>query len=354
MLDTLIRRPFVFTSVAFLTIAGPSAANAQEIVKFDPALDAILSPDAKLEKLAAEGFDGGEGPVWVATGKTGYLLFSDIPGSKVYKWVPDCFNYPCPVTGKLSVYLEHAGSKDGAKPADAGGRGTNGLTTDQQHRLVMDATGDRALERVEKNGARTVLADRYEGKRLSCPNDLVIKSNGTIFFTDGGAGCLPGGEQSPAKELPYHGVYMLRKGKLTLLDKDPGGLPPNGIALSPDEKILYVTNGGPQPAMRKIFAYDIQPGDTVKNSRVIVDLTGEKGLGGPDGVKVDRQGNIYTAATGGLWIVSPQGKRLGLVRAPEMIRFANNAFGDPDGKTLYLISAKNLWRIRVNIPGVRP
>ena len=323
-------------------------------MKFDPALDAILSPGAKLEKLAAEGFEGGEGPVWVSTGKTGYLLFSDIPASKVYKWVPDCFNDACPVTGKLSVFLENAGSKDGPKPVDEGGRGTNGLTLDKQHRLVMDATGDRAVERVEKDGKRTVLADRYEGKRLSCPNDLVIKSNGTIFFTDGGAGCLKGGEQSPQKELPYHGVYMIRKGKLTLLDKDPGGLPPNGIALSPDEKVLYVTNGGPQPAMRKIFAYDIQPDDTVKNSRVILDLTGEKGLGGPDGVKVDRKGNIYTAATGGLWIVSPEGKRLGLVRAPEMIRFANNAFGDPDSKTMYLVSAKNLWRIRVNVPGVRP
>jgi len=349
MLNTLLRRALIFAPLVLV-----ATVSAQEIVKFDPALDAILSPGAKLEKLAAEGFEGGEGPVWVPTGKTGYLLFSDIPASKVYKWVPDCFNAPCPVTGKLSIFLENAGSKDGPKPVDEGGRGTNGLTLDKQHRLVMDATGDRAVERVEKDGKRTVLADRYEGKRLSCPNDLVIKSNGTIFFTDGGAGCLKGGEQSPQKELPYHGVYMIRKGKLALLDKDPGGLPPNGIALSPDEKILYVTNGGPQPAMRKIFAYDIQPDDTVKNSHVILDLTGEKGLGGPDGVKVDRKGNIYTAATGGLWIVSPEGKRLGLVRAPEMIRFANNAFGDPDSKTMYLVSAKNVWRIRVNIPGVRP
>jgi gluconolactonase len=291
--------------------------------------------------------------VWVPTGKTGYLLFSDIPGNKIYKWTPDCFTYPCPGTGKLSVYLDNAGTKDGVKPGEMG-RGTNGLTTDKQHRLVMDATGDRAVERVEKDGKRTVLADHFEGKRLTCPNDLIIKSNGTIYFTDGAAGCLQGGDNSPLRELPYHGVFMIRKGKVALLDKDPGGLPPNGIALSPDEKLLYVTNGGPQPAMRKIFAYDIQPDDTVKNSRVIVDLTGEKGLGGPDGVKVDRQGNIYTAATGGLWIVSPQGKRLGLVRAPEMIRFANNAFGDPDSKTMYLVSGKNLWRIRVNIPGVRP
>jgi len=337
-----------------LAIGQSSTAGDSGIVKFDPALDAILAPGAKLEKLPAEGFDGGEGPVWVPSGKTGFLLFSDIPGNRIYQWTPDCFRYPCPVTGKLSVYLESAGNKDGAKPGAAGGRGTNGLTLDRQHRLVIDATGDRAVERIEKDGKRTVLADRYEGKRLTCPNDIVVKSNGTIYFTDGAAGCLEGREESPLKELSFHGVYMIRKGALMLLDKDPGNIPPNGIALSPDEKILYVTNGGPAPNQRKIFAYDVQADDTVKNSRVIVDLTGEKGLGGPDGVKVDRQGNIYTAATGGLWIVSPQGKRLGLVRAPEGIRFANNAFGDSDSKTMYLVSAKNLWRIRVLIPGVRP
>ena len=346
-------KQFVWLSFAVALVGAAGQAQDAAIVKFYPGLDAILSADAKLEKLTAEGFAGGEGPVWVSTGKTGYLLFSDIPGNKIFKWIPDCFAYPCPATGKVSVYLEHAGNKDGVKPGEMG-RGSNGVTTDKQHRIVVDATGDRALERIEKNGTRKVLADRYEGKRLTCPNDVIIKGNGTIYFTDGGAGCLEGGENSPTKELPYHGVYMLKKGKLTLLDKDPGGLPPNGIALSPDEKVLYVTNGGPQPAMRKIFAYDIQSDDTVKNSRMIIDLTGEKGLGGPDGVKVDRQGNIYTAATGGLWIFSPQGKRLGLVRAPEMIRFANNAFGDPDSKTMYLVSNKNLWRIRVLIPGVRP
>jgi gluconolactonase len=350
----------VVGAASLITALGVGVAAAQTgnagIVRFDPEVDAILPADAKLEMLPAEGFEGGEGPVWISTGKTGYLLFSDIPGNRIEKWTPDCFTYPCPVTGKLSVYLEHAGNKD-ASPSGAGAgmsRGTNGLTTDKQHRLLMDATGDRAVERIEKNGTRTVLADRYEGKRLTCPNDIVVKSDGAIFFTDGAAGCLEGRENSPVKELPFHGVYVIRKGKLQLLDKDPGDIPPNGIALSPDEKTLYATNGGPAPNQRKIFAYDIQADDTVKNRRVVVDLTGEKGMGGPDGVKVDRKGNIYTAATGGLWIVSPEGKRLGLVRAPEGIRFANNAFGDADSKTMYLVSAKNLWRIRLNIPGVRP
>src|SRR5581483_1314749 len=235
----------------------------------------------------AEGFEGGEGPVWVPDGKAGYLLFSDIPGNRIYKWVPDCSSYPCPPSGKLSVFLEHAGYKDASRTAPSGANaGTNGLTLDRQHRVLTDATGDRAIERIEKNGTRTVLADQYEGKRLTCPNDIVVKSDGAIYFTDGAAGCLPGREDSPEKELAFHGVYLLKNGSLQLMDKDLDGLPPNGIALSPNEKTLYVTNGGPAPNQRKIFAYDIQSDGSVNNRRVLLDLTGEKGLGGPDGVKV--------------------------------------------------------------------
>lgn len=353
----MTRWPF-FTVLVIIavsrTLAPAQTRDSSPIVRMDRDIDAILAPDTKLEMLAADGFQGGEGPVWVQEGKTGYLLFSDIPGNRIYKWIPDCASYPCPTTGKLSIFLEHAGNREAPQPGAKDSRGTNGLTLDRQHRLVMDATGDRAVERLEKDGSRTVLADRFEGKRLTCPNDLVVRSGGAIYFTDGAAGCLPGREDSPEKELPFHGVYMLKGGRLELLDKDPDGLPPNGIALSPDEKTLYVNNGGPAPNQRKIFAYDMQPDGTVRNRRVIVDLTGEKGLGGPDGIKVDRKGNIYSAATGGLWIFSPEGKRLGLVRAPEGIRFANLAFGDPDSKTLYLVSAKNLWRVRVNVAGIRP
>jgi gluconolactonase len=335
----------------FLLVVGRSSraqAPGGEIVRFDPAVDAILAPDAKLEMLAAEGFQGGEGPTWVPEGKPGYLVFSDVPGNRIYKWAPDCAKSPCAPEGKLTVFLEHSGYKDSSKEASGAElHGTNGLAVDRQHRLVMDATGDRAVERLEKNGDRTVLADRYEGKRLGCPNDITVKSDGAVYFTDGPLGCI-GGENSPEKELPFHGFYFVKDGKVTLLDKDPGGAPPNGIALSPDEKTLYVTNA---PMFKQIFAYDIQPDDTVKNGRLFLDLAGEKGLGGPDGVRVDRQGNVYTAATGGLWIVSPSGKRLGKVSAPEGVRFANLAFGDPDRKTLYVVSAKNLWRVRVKIPG---
>jgi gluconolactonase len=345
-----------------VAMAIGSSAQAQgssgAVVKMDPGLDKILAPDAKVEMLKAEEFDGGEGPVWVREGKAGYLLFSAGAENRIYEWKPNCFKYPCPVDGgTLSVFTEHAGYKDpsmvGKKDPKTGAplHGTNGLMRDKQGRLLIDANGDRAVERVEKDGSRTVVGDRYEGKRISCPNDIAAKSDGAVYFSDSGGGCLQGGENGPLREMSDHGVYLIKDEKLVMLDHDPDGAPPNGVALSPDQKVLYITNA---PAKKEIFAYDIQPDDTVKNRRVFADLAGEKGLGGPDGIKVDKKGNVYSAATGGLWIFSPQGKRLGKVPAPDGIRFANLAFGDPDGKTLYIVSGKNLYRIRVKIPGVLP
>jgi len=355
--DATMKKAFLFGAgflflLAIGRISRAQTPTAGEIVRFDPAVNAILAPDAKLEMLPAEGFTGGEGPTWVPDGKPGYLVFSDVPGNRIFKWAPDCAKSPCAPTGKLTVFLEHSGYKDPSKVGakDASGaelHGTNGLAVDRQRRLVMDATGDRAVERLEKNGDRTILADRYEGKRLGCPNDITVKADNAVYFTDGPLGCI-GGENSPQKQIAFHGFYLVKDGKVALLDKDPGGAPPNGITLSPDGKTLYVTNA---PMFKQIYAYDVQPDDTVKNGRLFLDLAGEKGLGGPDGVRTDRQGNVYTAATGGLWIVSPAGRRLGKVPAPEGVRFANLAFGDPDGKTLYLVSAKNLWRVRVKIPG---
>jgi gluconolactonase len=345
-------------SVGWDVRSAQSAAASTDVVKMDPALDSVLAPGTKLETLKVDAFDGGEGPVWVREKKAGYLLFSAGAENRIYQWKPSCFKYPCPTdVGALSVFMEHAGYKDASKvgrkdPATGAPlRGTNGLMLDKQGRLLMDANGDRAVERLEKDGSRTVLADRYDGKRISCPNDIVAKSDGAIYFTDSGGGCLQGGENGPQRELSEHGVYLIKDGKVQMLDHDPGDAPPNGVVLSPNNKTLYVTNA---PAKKQIFAYDVQRGDTVKNRRVFADLAGEKGLGGPDGTKVDRKGNFYTAATGGLWIFAPDGKRLGKVPAPEGIRFANLAFGDPDGKTLYIVSQKNLYRIRVLIPGVHP
>jgi gluconolactonase len=330
------------------------------VVKLDPAADQIFPADAKLELLKGEGtFEGGEGPLWIQQGQSGYLLFSDVGGNRIFQWTPECFNYPCSTEGKLSVFLDHSGYADASRAGsvDASGAhlyGSNGLTLDREGRILVDANGDRAVERLEKDGKRTALADHFEGKRLTCPNDIVVKSDGAVYFTDGMAGCLPKREDDPARELPFHGVYSIRNGSLQLLDKDPGNFPPNGLAFSPDEKILYVNNGGPGPNQRQIFAYDVQPDGTAKNRRLFADFTGEKGPGGPDGMKVDVKGNLYSTGMGGVWVLSPAGKRLGLIPAPEGMRFSNLAFGDQDSKTLYIVSTKSLWRIRLKVAGIRP
>jgi gluconolactonase len=352
-----------FLSLLIAIVLFPAHSQspaAGPVVKLDPSADQIFPADAKLELLQGEGaFEGGEGPLWIQRGESGYLLFSDVGGNRIFQWTPDCFKYPCPTGGKLSVFLDHSGYADATRTGsvDASGAhlyGSNGLTLDREGRVLLDANGDRAVERLEKDGKRASLADQYEGKRLTCPNDIVVKSDGAVYFTDGMAGCLPKREDDPARELPFHGVYSIRNGSLQLLDKDPGNFPPNGIAFSPDEKILYVNNGGPGPNQRQIFAYDVQPDGTVKNRRLFANFTGEKGPGGPDGMKVDVMGNLYSTGMGGVWVVSPGGKRLGLIPAPEGMRFSNLAFGDQDSKTLYVVSPMTLWRIRLMVAGIRP
>lgn len=353
--------PYLFPLIVLLC----SPARAQSlapggIVRFDPGADHILASDAKLELLQGEGvFEGGEGPVWISRGDAGFLLFSDVGGNRVFQWTPACFAYPCATDGKLAIFTEHSGYVDAKRTGsvDAGGvhlYGSNGLTSDREGRILLDANGDRAVERLEKDGTRSVLADHFDGKRLTCPNDIVVKSDDAIYFTDGMAGCLPKREDDPTRELPFHGVYSIRNGKLQLLDKDPGDFPPNGLAFSPDEKILYVNNGGPNPNQRQIFAYDVQSDGTLKNRRLFADFTGEKGPGGPDGMKVDVEGNLYSTGMGGVWVMSAAGKRLAQIRAPEGVRFSNLAFGDRDSKTLYIVSPKTLWRIRLNVAGIRP
>jgi len=350
--------PFVLTGFWPSVQAQDPIAGA--VVKLDPTLDQLVAPNASLELLKGEGsFEGGEGPLWIQRGETGYLLFSDLSGNRVMRWTPDCFKYPCSTDGKLSVFLEHSGYADASRvgsvdPSGARLYGSNGLTLDRQGRIILDANGDRAVERLEKDAKRTLLADHFEGKRLTCPNDIVVKSDGAIYFTDGMAGCLPKKEDDPAKELPFHGVYFIQNGNLQLLDKDPGGFPPNGLAFSPDEKILYVNNGGPGANQRQIFAYDVQSDGTVTNKRLFIDFTGEKGIGGPDGMKVDVQGNIYSTGMGGVWVISAAGKRLGQFPAPQGMRFSNLAFGDTDSKTLYVVSPRTLWRIRLKVAGIRP
>ena len=219
-----------------------------------------------------------EGPVWVQDGASGYLLFSDLIANVIYKWTPD---------GQLSAFLENI--YDGPDLLNVGqqtrrGRmnviiiGSNGLTLDREGRLIIASPASRAVFRLEKDGTRTVVADRFEGKRFNGPNDVVVKSNGSIYFTDGNSG-LRGGVNSPLREIPFNGFYLVRNGRVTLVgsNKDFTEGFPNGIALSPDEKRLYVTIG------RKIMRYDVQPNDTVANGTEFLDVEGN------DGLKVDAQ-----------------------------------------------------------------
>ena len=330
-------------AIAMLIAALPVAVGAQS---FDPALDALVSHKARPELLKGDYFGALEGPVWVDEGRSGYLLFSDMAANAIYKWTP---------AGQLSLFLDKSGYT-GNDINNVGGQysngrlhllniGSNGLTLDGEGRLIIAGMTDRNITRLEKDGSRTTLADKYEGKRLNSPNDLVVKSDGAIYFTETTSG-MRGRDESPARELPYHGVYLLKGGALRLLDKDPQGSAPNGIAFSPDEKILYV-NGG-----MKITAYDVLADDTIANPRLLIDTSIAKTPGNTDGMKVDRSGNIYFSGPGGVWIVSPQGKHLGTIVTPE--RVANLAFGDADSKTLYMVGGRSLWRIRVNTAGIRP
>jgi gluconolactonase len=192
-----------------------------------------------------------------------------------------------------------------------------------------------------------VLADTYEGKRLNSPNDLVYRSDGALFFTDPPFG-LPKFYDDPRKELPYSGIFSLVNGKLQLVSKDLKG--PNGIALSPDEKILYVGNWDPEKKV--VMRYDVNADGTLINGKVFFDMTSTPGEDALDGVKVDQKGNVYVSGPGGLWILSPDGNHLGTLKGPEHPH--NMAWGDDDGKTLYLTAQTSLYRIRLNVPGVRP
>ena len=312
---------------------GAGQPSAGTVVRLDPGLDEIVPTGATVEKLAG-GFQFIEGPIWHPDG---YLLFSDPNANTIYRWTPD---------GSVSVFR----SKSGYTGTDIGEYhqpGSNGLTLDPNGLLTIDEHGNRRVTRLERTGRITVLADRYDGKRLNSPNDLVYRSDGTLYFTDPPFG-LPKAFDDPRKELPFSGVYMVRDGQVTLLTKELSG--PNGIAFSPDERYLYVDNWD---LKRKVLMrYDVAADGTVSNGKVFYDFTRLPEPVALDGIKVDERGNIYVSAPGGIWILSPAGKALGRIVPPE--HDANFAWGDADGRTLYLTASTGLYRIRLNVAGVRP
>jgi len=337
--------------------AGTATANdpplSLEVIRLDPALDEIVPPDAHVEMLADLGLVRGaltEGPVWVRKGD--YLLFAEVAGNVIDKWTPD---------GKITVYLKDSGYT-GTGPSESkrthNGRafvhliGSVGTTLDPEGRVVFCAQGDRAVVRLEPDGKRTVLADRFEGKRLNSPNDLVYKSDGALYFTDPSSG-FERGDGDPKKELPFDGIFLLKDGKLRVLEKTYKL--PNGVTLSPDEKYFYAIDS----LRSSIFRYRILPDDTIGDEQLFVDMSADlrtaygKDRGEADGMKVDVKGNVYSSGPDGVWIMSPEGKHLGTIVTPT--RITNPAFGDADGKMLYLTThTGELYRVRLKIEGVRP
>jgi gluconolactonase len=301
----------------------------------DPALDALIPADAKIEKLAG-GFGFTEGPIWIKDG--GYLLFSDIPNNVINKWTPD---------GKVVEFRKPSGYDGTDAPAGAF-IGSNGLTLDKEGRLTICEHGNGRVTRLEKDGKLTVLAAKYQGKRLNSPNDAVYKSNGDLYFTDPPYGFVKL-DDDPKKELKFNGIFRLKPdGKVDLLSKDQ--TKPNGIAFSPDEKVLYVANSDEK---KKVWMrYDVKPDGTIANGKVFFDVTAETAEGLPDGMKIDQSGNLYCTGPSGVWIFSPEGKHLGTIQPPEVP--ANVHWGDADGKTLYMTARTGLYRIKTSTTGIRP
>ena len=298
------------------------------ITSLDSRFDQLVPRDARLEKIV-DGFTWVEGPVWHKQGE--YLLFSDIPANAVYKWKPG---------EGASLFVKNSGYS-GSTPYAGKEPGSNGLTLDAQGRLVLCRHGDRQIGRLESNGTIVPLVDHYDGHKLNSPNDLVFASNGDLYFTDPPFG-LPKAFDDPRK-APVQGVYRLSQdGALTLLINDIKA--PNGIAFSPDEKTLYLSDVDPKRAAW--LAYDVKPDGTVAAGRVFFDAMRwrKDPFFGPDGFKVDRMGNIFGARPGGISVIAPDGTLLGTIETGQPM--SNVAWGE-DGQTLFMTAGSSIYRLRV-------
>ncbi|QDT65511.1 SMP-30/gluconolactonase/LRE family protein [Calycomorphotria hydatis] len=305
-----------------------------EVIKLDDGLNRLISPDAQIEVLA-EGFVWSEGPVWYMDDNGSSLLFSDVPENTIYRWREGA---------GLDVFMKPSGftgiSYDGKES------GSNGLTLDAKGRLITCEHGDRRVSLLTVGGGKMTLADEYNGKRFNSPNDVAVKSNGDVYFTDPPYG-LSGGVDGKFAELGYCGVYRISKDRsVTLLTKE--FTRPNGICFSPDEKTLYVANSDPKANLWK--ALPVNDDGTLGESRLFFDATNVDPslVGGADGLKADRDGNLFATGPGGVWIFSPDGTPLGRISTGE--RIANCAWGD-DGTVLYMTSDMYLCRIKTLTKG---
>jgi gluconolactonase len=334
---------YIWMRTATLDFYSPSRAAAVEHVPLEvlpvaarprrAGIGQIVPAGARLERVAG-GFESTEGPVWTPDGA---LLFSSPNTNTIYRWAPP---------GRVTVFRPKSGytGPDIGRYAQPG---SNGLTFDPQGRLTICQHGNRRVIRVEPHGNTTVLADRYDGKRLNSPNDLVYASDGTLYFTDPPFG-LPATFADPKKELPFSGVFRVRGGVVSLVTTDLAG--PNGIALSPDERYLYVGNWDPD--RKVVMRYTLDSAGSVTGGEEFFDMTGAKGEDAIDGLKVDAAGHVYVCGPGGIWVLSPGGEHLGTLRLPESPH--NLAWGDEDARTLYITALTSIYRIRLAVPGVRP
>jgi gluconolactonase len=295
-------------------------------------LRAVLTPGAILERVAT-GFEFTEGPVWTHDGA---LLFSSPNTNQIYRLTD----------GRLSVFRSHSGYT-GFDIGRYHQPGSNGLTLDPQGRLTLCEHGNRRVSRIEPHGNITVLADRYQGRRLNSPNDLVYRSDGTLYFTDPPFG-LPDGFDDPKRELPFSGVFQVREGEISLISDELAG--PNGIALSPDERHLYV--GDWDPEHKVVMCYDLAEDGSAATGVELFNMTDAVGEDAVDGMKVDEHGNLYVCGPSGIWVIAPDGRHLGTIALPENPH--NLAWGDTDGHSLYITALTSIYRLRLNVAGIRP
>jgi gluconolactonase len=337
-----------------LVAAVPSQEGGQEsaaldstpvhLDRRDAAIDQIVPKGAKLERIAT-GFKWTEGPIWL----NGSLYFAEIPSDSIRKWSPG---------SEVTMFITPSGY-EGHRPYGGPEPGSNGMTADVHGRLTVAGHAQRDVYRLENlnpDSRLTILAEGYKGKKLNSPNDLVYRSDGSLYFTDPPYGLRTQSDQDPAKQLNVNGVYRIpnavdqqagakpNSSELQLLVSD---LPrPNGIAFSPDEKYLYVDNSEPKKVWMR---YTVQSNGSLTEARLFYDATSDQRPGAPDGMKVDQKGNVYSTGPGGVWIFTPEGKPLGIILMPE--KASNVAWGGGDRKTLYITDSSSIYRVRLNIPG---
>jgi gluconolactonase len=319
-----------YAALAGLVAAAATSASAQTSIKrLDPALDGVIAPGTKIEKVAS-GFVFIEGPMW----RDGKLWFSDVRGDKVRTFDPK--------TNRVTVVLSDSGGVKNA-PVDAN-FGSNGMVTDKDGSILLTRMAIGTIERMDDKGGLKPFLSKFEGKRLNSPNDLVFSKDGALWITDPPFG-LPKMDADPKKQLKFNAVFRYAGGKLTPVITDLKA--PNGIGFSPDGKTLYVSNSMPDMA---VYAWDVGAGGKLSNKRTFISYPGTAN-DVPDGLKVDSAGNVWTTGPGGVRIISPKGKVLGQIVIPEIV--ANVAFAE-DGRTVYLTGSTSLYRLHSKVPGELP